>query len=322
LRLAITYIGIGRMNYKKILNNILFVIAIILITQLLNSCKGESDNTIEDNAGTPVQVIHPVITYMNDYLELNANTAFLNKETVRATFQGFIEKTYKNIGDIIKPGDKLFQIRTKELVSADTAKLIFGNENFQGSITIKAKSSGVLTELDYHSGDFISDGELLAVVSNPSSLVIKLSVPFENVSKIRLNENCEITFPGGEKIPGVIEKKIPAVDSGTQTQTYLIMLSVNKEIPENLNVIVKIPVKAYKDAVVLPKSSLMTDVTENIFWVMKLINDSTAIRVNVTKGIESDSLIQILDPKLSVSDNIILNGAYGLPYTSKIELVK
>jgi multidrug efflux pump subunit AcrA (membrane-fusion protein) len=310
------------MNYKKISHNILFVAAIILITLILNSCKGKSNSTSEENAGTPVRIIHPIITEMRDYLELNANTAFLNKEIVRATFQGFIEKTYKNIGDLIKQGDILFQIRTKELAAVDTSKLNLGNDKFQGSISIKAKSSGVLTELDYHSGDFVSDGEQLALVSNPSSLVVKLSVPYENVWKIKLDKKCEITLPGGEKIAGMIEKKMPSVDLGTQTLTYLIILSANKEIPENLNVIVRIPVKVYKDAVVLPKSTIMTDVAENLFWVMKLINDSTAIRVNVIKGIESDSLIQVINPVLSASDKIISNGAYGLPDTAKVETVK
>lgn len=309
------------MNYKRILHKILLAPAIILITLMLGSCKGGSDNADEENSGTPVQITQPVITGMNDYLELNASTAFLNKEIVRATFQGFIEKAYKNIGDVIKPGDVLFRIRTKEL-AADTVKLNINGETFQGAVSIKAKSQGILTELDYHSGDFVSDGEQLAVISNPSSLIVKLSTPFENVSSIKLNEKCEVTLPDGEKISGIIEKMVPTVDPGTQTQTYLIKLLTNKEIPENLNVIVRVPVKVYKNAVALPKSSLMTDVTESSFWVMKLLNDSTAIRVNVKKGIENDSLVQILDPKLSAADKIISSGSYGLPDTAKVEIVK
>lgn len=310
------------MNYTKIIYKILPVPAIILTALMLVSCKGESDKTGEGNSGAPVQITQPVITDMKDNLELNANTAFLNKEIVRATFQGFIEKACKNIGDKVKPGDILFQIKTKELAAADTVRLKLGNETFQGSIFIRAKSQGTLTELDYHTGDFISDGEQLAVISNPSSLIVKLSVPFENSSKINPNEKCEITLPGGEKFSGIIEKRVPTVDLASQTQTYLIKISTNKEIPENLNVIVKIPVKIYKDAITLPKSSIMTDVTENIFWIMKVVNDSTAVRINIKKGIENDSLIQILDPKLSSSDKIISKGAYGLPDTTKVEIVK
>jgi len=321
LKSAITYIGIGRMNYKN-KYKILLIPPVIFISLLLGACKGKSDNTPEGDAGAPVQVTQPVITDMKDYIELNANTAFLSKEIVRATFQGFIEKTYKNIGDKVKPGDILFRIRTKELAAADTVKLKLGDDTFHGSIFIKAKSQGTLTELDYHAGDFTSDGEQLAIVSNPSSLIIKLSVPYENASKINPIGNCEIILPGGEKFTGIIEKKIPTVDLASQTQTYLIKISTNKEIPENLNVIVRIPVKDYKNAVALPKTSIMTDVTENLFWIMKVINDSTAVRVNIKKGIENDSLIQVKDPKLSSTDKIISKGAYGLPDTAKVEIAK
>jgi hypothetical protein len=73
---------------------------------------------------------------------------------------------------------------------------------------------------------------------------------------------------------------------------------------------------------VLPKSSLVTNVTEDSFWIMKLINDSTAIRVNIDKGIENDSVAQILSPRLNKTDQIILTGLYGLPDTAAVEIVK
>ena len=306
------------MNYK---NNILLLQFLIILSLVFSSCKNQDDNADVQDSRTPVQVTNPQITNMTDYLQLNANTVFLNKEIVRATFQGFIEKTYKNIGDAVKPGDVLFQIRTKELAS-DTLSLKIGSSTFKGSVNIKAKSAGILTELDYHTGDFISDGEQIAIVSNPASLMVKLNVPFEDVAKINSNGSCIVGLPGGEKVPGIISKRIPTVDPGTQTQIYLIKLLSGKEIPENLNVNVKIPVKVYKDAVSLPKSTVMSDETESSFWVMKLINDSTAIRTDIKKGIESDSLIQILDPKLNAADRIISNGAYGLPDTAKIEIAK
>ncbi|HKJ81500.1 MAG TPA: hypothetical protein VJ954_05705, partial [Ignavibacteriaceae bacterium] len=76
------------------------------------------------------------------------------------------------------------------------------------------------------------------------------------------------------------------------------------------------------NTIVLPKSALNNDVTESNFWIMKLINDTTAIRVDVNKGIENDSVAQILSPKLNTTDRIILTGAYGLPDTANVEIVK
>ena len=67
---------------------------------------------------------------------------------------------------------------------------------------------------------------------------------------------------------------------------------------------------------------MVTDVTQEKFWVMKLINDSTAVRVNIDKGVENDSLVQVLNSNLDTSAKIISDGAYGLPDTAKIAVVK
>ena len=55
---------------------------------------------------------------------------------------------------------------------------------------------------------------------------------------------------------------------------------------------------------------------------MKLINDTTAVKNNIVKGIENDSVVQVLNSDLKPNDRIVLSGAYGLPDTSKVEIVK
>ncbi len=295
----------------------------LFIPLVFISCSGDSGNPNNViSGGTPVVITHPAIMDLKDYLKLNANAIFLNKEIVRASFQGYIEKIYKNIGDGINPGDVLFQVKTKESAAADSMQINIGTKIFTGSVLIKVKTKGILTELNYHNGDLISDGEQIAVVSNPSSLRIKLNVPFEDAQKIRLKQNCEINLPGGEKLSGIIDKSVPSVDPVSQTQAFLIKLLKYRELPENLNVFVMIPFRTFKNAVVLPKSSLMTNVTEDAFWIMKLVNDTTAIRIDVNRGIETDSLLQILSPKLNLSDMVISSGSYGLPDTAKVEIVK
>lgn len=300
--------------------------AIILITifvsVLFYSCGSKTSNTSEYTAGTPVTLTHPDKINMKAFIELNGNTVFLNKEIIRSTFNGFIKKVFKNIGDYVNPGDTLFQINTQESTAIDTLKLKMENQLFQGSVFIKANSSGVLTELNYHTGDFVSTGEQIAIVSNPSSLRIKLNVPYEDALKVKIGNMCEITLPDNVTVMGVIEKSVPVVDPTTQTQTYFIKLNNYKSLPENLNLMVKIPYEVLRNTTALPKSSIVTNVTEDSFWVMKLINDTTAVRVNIKKGIENDSIAQIISPKLEIADKIILTGAYGLPDTAKIEIVK
>ncbi len=303
--------------------NKLFLFLIVLIIPVINSCgdKGEGD-TNEPGSGTPVTITHPFRTSLSDFIELNGNTVFLTKEIVRATFQGFVEKVNKNIGDFVKQGDDLFQIKTMESAATDSLNISFNNKQFKGSVKIKAQSDGVVTQLNYHQGDFVSNGEQLSIISNPSSMRIAVSVPYEDVLKVKIGNRCEVQLPGGETLNGILDRNIPKVDSATQTQIYYIKLVNYKQLPENLNVIVRIPFNRSNGVLVLPKSSLVTNVTQDSFWVMKLLNDTTAVKQNIIRGIENDSVVQILDSDLNPESRVILSGAYGLPDTAKVEIRK
>ncbi len=66
----------------------------------------------------------------------------------------------------------------------------------------------------------------------------------------------------------------------------------------------------------------MSNETLDKFWIMKLIDDTTAVRNDITKGIENDNFVQVLKPELNMTDRIISDGAYGLPDTAKVVLGK
>ena len=290
----------------------------LLLSAILFSCaadQNESDNNI---AGAPVKVTHPQQLDLTETIDLNANTIFLKKEIVRATFQGFIENIYKNIGDEITNGDLLLQIRTKESAADDSLTLSLGTEIFQGAIAIRARSNGILTTLNYHRGDFVAEGEEIAIIANPASLHITLNVPYQYVSRINRNSRCEIFLPDGRMLFATVQKVIPSVDPVSQTQTFLLQLDDSANLPENLNVNARLPLRTITDALVLPRSTILSNETQDEFWIMRLINDTTAVRIDIRKGIETDSLVQIVSPEFSLTDKIISDGAYGLPDTAKV----
>ena len=313
-------------RFKKM--KYVFVLSAALLLVILSSCGGGSDKTSDETSGSPVLVVTPSLKNMNNYLQLNANTIFQKKEIVRATFQGFIVRFFKKIGEGVNAGDEILHIQTKE--SSADGKMdinlgkdsIKGKGSFKGIVTVRTKTSGVFTEQDHNIGDFVTDGEQIAIISDPSSIVVQLNVPYQFVSSVKLGSACAIDLPDGKSMSGIISKALPSVDQASQTQTYLIRLSQTGNVPENLNVIVKIPVQTFSNALTVPKSALMTDETQSKFWVMKLINDSTAVKVNVGKGIENNSVVQLLDNNLTKDDRIVSEGAFGLPDTAKVLIRK
>ena len=55
---------------------------------------------------------------------------------------------------------------------------------------------------------------------------------------------------------------------------------------------------------------------------MKLLNDSTAIRISVSKGFENNEEVEITSPDFLPSDRIVLTGNYGLPDTARVTIQK
>ena len=152
----------------------------LILLILLSGCKRADEERNDVSTGSPV-VGAPQFKPLTEYLELNASTMFLKKEIVRATFQGYIRKTYKDVGDHVEEGELLFLLKTKEASANDSTKIELGGARFNGEIPIRAKSTGVLVQKNFNTGDYVNDGEQLAIVSNPSSLRILLNVPYQNI---------------------------------------------------------------------------------------------------------------------------------------------
>jgi hypothetical protein len=54
---------------------------------------------------------------------------------------------------------------------------------------------------------------------------------------------------------------------------------------------------------------------------MKIVHDSLAVKIPVEKGIEDDSLVEIISPDLKTGDLLITEGAFGLPDSSIVKLI-
>jgi multidrug efflux pump subunit AcrA (membrane-fusion protein) len=293
--------------------------ALLIVAVLFFTCSSEEIKTEGDPAsGTLVLLTQPRQTDLAETIDLNANTLFLDKEIVRATFPGVIVKVFKNIGDAVHVGDVLLQIKTRESIAAGSLPQLQADGPGEGAVTVTACSDGVMTALNYHPGDFVSEGEEIALIANPASLRISLNVPYPYTASVRLSGGCQVHLPDGRILPGTVQRILPSVDPVAQTQTFIVELQQHLRLPENLNLMVRLPIRVTQNALVIPRDAVLSNETQDTFWIMKMIDDSTAVRIDIEKGIENDSLIQVLAPLLDPHDQIISDGAYGLPDTAKV----
>ncbi|MEI8084787.1 MAG: HlyD family efflux transporter periplasmic adaptor subunit [Paludibacter sp.] len=296
-------------------------INIILLLVLLTNCKGkESSEETATKVTTPVTVTSVQITSIGEEITLNAVSAFHQKNIVKATANGYIEKVFVKIGDVVTAGKVLYTLKTKE---ADALGSIAGKDStfrFKGEMVIKAPSSGIITELTKSTNDYVADGEQLCVIVQQNSFVFELSVPFEQNKYVHIGESCSLLLPDSSIVSGTITSKLASVDAVSQTQNYVIKPNTNRFLPENLVATVQITKNGKQHAQVLDKNCVLTNETVDSFWVMKMINDSTAVKVPVVKGISTDTRVEILSPKFSKDDRLVITGNYGLPDTAFVKV--
>jgi hypothetical protein len=257
---------------------------------------------------------------MVTYIELSATSTFLFKATIKAPVTGYVDNMVINPGDAIEKNQLLFTIKTKEAFAIMDDSL--SNLNFKGIVSVKAAIAGLISSIEHPKGDFVTEGDELCQVAVPESVVFILDVPFESAGSIRLNTPCEITLPNNQVINGIIKSRLPSMASSSQTQRFIVRLSEPEGLPENLVSKIKILKESVKNAVSLPKTSILTDETMQSYWVMKLINDSTAVKVPVTTGIREEEYVQIILPVFKASDLFLTSGNYGLGDTAFVKVIK
>ncbi len=292
----------------------------VIIIQLIFSCANKASETADEpetEVRTPVTVTTMLYEPIEEYVELNATSAFLQKSYVKANLTGYIKAVNIHFGSFVNTGQALFSLKTKESEAlGNTINKLDPNFKFSGVNNVKASAGGYVTELDHQPGDYVQDGEQLAVISDIRSFVFLMDLPYEYKAYVSNNKPVELTLPDGERLQGIVQTSMPFMDSVSQTQAVAIKVNTAHQIPPGLVAKVKIIKVSKASASSLPKAAVLSDETQSEFWVMKMMNDSTAIKVPVKTGVETADKIEILSPEFSPKDKILLTGNFGLPDTA------
>jgi len=293
-----------------------------------SSCKSGTQESANDDASKAAATVTPVtVTTISDqplaeYIDLNATSSFLQKNYVKANTGGYISSVTTQIGKYVSKGDNLFTLKTKESQSIGNAiNKLDPSFRFSGVNTIRASGSGYITQLNHQAGDYVQDGEQLAVISDANSFAFILNLPFELRSYISNQKQVQVILPDSTKLTGTITAQMPTVDPASQTQSVVIKV-LNSNLPENLVAKVRILKSEKSNTISLPKAAVLTNDVQSEFWVMKMIDSNTAAKVPVKKGIETKDRVEILSPQFSPADKILVSGNYGLPDTAKVKIAQ
>lgn len=294
-------------------------LGLILLWASCSSASSDSGNSGPTEVKSQVTVATVEHRPMNDYVWIYATSTFQMKNMIRANTTGYLTKVQIQPGQLVSKGQWLFQIETNE--ARALGKALVDSLHYKGFLTITSPERGYVVSVDHQNGDYVQVGDPLCTMADLNSFVFQMDVPFELTPYVHTGMHCEVALSDGQNLEGIISGKVPSVDPGTQTQRFLIKVKSGQLLPENLVARVRILKHQIASAQVLPKTAVLSNEAESSFWIMKLINDSTAIQVPISKGLETKDSVQILSPIFSDSTRVLTSGNYGLNDTARVSIL-
>ena len=295
-----------------------YQIVLLSLIVSLGGC-GQRDasngNIQEEKPGTEVTLTHAASGKIEKEIILSATTAYQNKLVVGAPIPAFITEVLVQPGSRVKAGETLYRIESKE-------QHALGNGN-HAVIPIKAERDGIVLDVQQQAGSYVTEGAVLCSVAEAGSLVFEINVPYEQRRYAHSGSRCMLELPDGTRLTATILAPLATMNIVSQSERVIARTEA-PFLPEGMNVkaVFTESGTASDKGMILPKSAVQSDETLTEHWVMKLANDSTAVKVPVEVGNSNVSEIEIRSDVLSPQDHIILTGGYGLEEGAKVVVTK
>ena len=299
---------------------------IVLIPVLLAGCSSSSTDTATQEADAPrPKTPVDVTTVATDSFRLEKTfrgmTYYLTSGDIKSPIAGYVTKVYVKIGDQLRKGAPLFGLETKEAYALN-GKNYLNDPTLKniGRLIIRAPDAGLVTLVQAEEREYVQDGAVLASFSAPDMFVFLIEVPAEQDSSVHVGSVCSIQLPNGRRIGGRISRTLAMADSLSQTERFVVKPDVPMVLPARLGLNITFTDQQRNNTQSLPKEAVLANELQTEFWIMKLINDTTAVRVPVKTGLQRDNRIEIVSPRFSPRDRIISKGAYGLADTASVTI--
>ncbi|MDP4114592.1 MAG: efflux RND transporter periplasmic adaptor subunit [Bacteroidota bacterium] len=254
---------------------------------------------------------------------------------------GIVTKFNFYNGDIIKKGETICTIRTKESQGEisgaeklynkaendsqkkEALELLKNSQKNSNEINIVAPFTGVLLNKVKNAGELISENEVIGLLIDPSSLIFLADVPASDISRIKIGEKVAIQFPSlqNKRVDAVVKKIEPQVNAVTQTiPVYIDFSNKFSELRNALFGEAFFKVGTHKNTTIVPSKALLYDDEKDTYSIFKISDNKIAKKIAIKLIVRTDSSAEISTEDIKAGNKIIIEGHYGLPDSIKVRI--
>lgn len=272
-----------------------------------------------------VSVSKPLVTRMEDFVVCSGRLEEKAKSTVYTDGTGYVKEFYVNIGDNVKKGQAIaiwvkkgtasLQQNTgiESYTDSDISKILPSGYDTsiltqqsssaaataEQEIELTAPADGCIIELNKNADG--SSSKSVAVISDLSTLFIKININESYISKVKTGQEAIISGEGFKNkiYYGVIDKISPTakqvVTSGfseTVVEAVVIINNPDKDIRPGFTADVKIVTNIKNNTISVPYEAIAQD-SDNKEYVYVIENAKT-VKKEVVTGLENEKGIEII----------------------------
>jgi len=179
------------------------------------------------------------------------------------------------------------------------------------SVTVQSKISGVVTEINVHEGDYITEGMNILKTDNLNSLWVEAQVYASETSLYHVSDQVNVSFPdlGGKQIKSKIAFINPDISAASKLDLIRVSIQNNQGMIRPGMLAYVSLISGQQKALAIPVSALNTSGKGIIVWIKNADGSFSPRMVNLGTG--NQDYVPILNG-LSKGDIVVSNGAYLL----------
>jgi len=281
-----------------------------------SSGSGEGRGGGGQRAGTAIRITPVVLGTIENSVILNGDVLSSSQVSIYPVMAGKLTELRVRAGDRIGRGQVIAMI--------DPSRP--GDSYFSNPVT--STIAGVVVSVPVNPGDTLQTNSVICVVGNLADLRIETFVPERHSVTMRRALPAQVSFEAmpGEVFAAEVDELSPVLDPASRTLRIRLRLlpdnsgRVDSRIMAGMFATVSLVTNSRKDVPVIPRTTLIQTYGSWIVFVIPQ-DSSTASRREVTLGLESETMVEILSG-LEPGERVVSEGQNFLTDGDPVRIVE
>ncbi len=172
-------------------------------------------------------------------------------------------------------------------------------------LTLVSPVDGVITTKTFDVNEMASQSQPAFVISSMNTLQIDISVTQADISKFTADQTVNVTI-GDETVEGTV-RYVPTV-TDSKNSLYIVEVLVdnsNGDFNAGMAAEVEVSTEKQDDTITVPKKAVFDEDGQSYVYIVG--DDNRAVKTEITKGIETDSQVEIISG-VDEDETIVVGG--------------